>query len=112
MKLEWLWSEGKRLLWTRVLRTFAYGYLAVVLGVYLDKLGMGPVEIGLIFTAAIGGSAVMTILWSLVADRHGRRPTIATMAVLMAVGGLLFPLTSDAWWLVVRAVTPPLTPPS
>src|SRR5258708_11823443 len=104
MKLEWLWSEGKRLLWTRVLRTFAYGYLAVVLGVYLDKLGMGPVEIGLIFTAAIGGSALMTILWSLVADRYGRRPTIATIALLMAVGGLIFALTSDVWWLVGGAV--------
>ena len=105
MKLEWLSSDGKRLLLTRVLRTFAYGYLAVVLGVYLDKLGMGKVEIGLIFTAAIGGSALMTILWSLVADRYGRRRTIATMAILMAAGGLIFALTSDVWWLVVGAFT-------
>ena len=105
MKLDWLSSDGKRLLLTRVLRTFAYGYLAVILGVYLDKLGMGPIEIGLIFTAAIGGSAVMTILWSLVADRYGRRRTIATMALLMAAGGLIFALTSDAWWLVVGAFT-------
>ena len=105
MRLAWLSSDGKRLLLTRVLRTFAYGYLAVILGVYLDKLGMGPVEIGLIFTAAIGGSALMTILWSLVADRYGRRRTIATMALLMAVGGLIFALTSDVWWLVVGAFT-------
>jgi MFS family permease len=88
-----------------MLRTFAYGYLAVILGVYLDKLGMGPVEIGLIFTTAIGGSALMTILWSLVADRYGRRRTIATMALLMAGGGLSFALTSDVWWLVVGAFT-------
>ena len=105
MRLEWLSSDGKRLLLTRVLRTFAYGYLAVVLGVYLDKLGMGPIEIGLIFTAAIGGSALMTILWSLIADRYGRRRTIATMALLMAVGGLIFAFTSDVWWLVVGAFT-------
>ena len=105
MRLEWLSSDGKRLLLTRVLRTFAYGYLAVVLGVYLDKLGMGPIEIGLIFTAAIGGSALMTILWSLIADRYGRRRTIATMALLMAAGGLIFAFTSDVWWLVVGAFT-------
>src|SRR5258708_25017172 len=102
MGLEWLSSDGKWLLLIRVLRTFAYGYLAVVLGVYLDKLGMGPVEIGLVFTAAIGGSALMTILWSLVADRYGRRRTIATMALLMAAGGLLFPLPSDLWGLLLR----------
>src|SRR5206468_9468416 len=51
------------------------------------------------------GSALMTILWSLVADRYGRRRTIATMALLMAVGGLIFALTSDVWWLVVGAFT-------
>src|SRR5438552_10045524 len=66
---------------------------------------MGPVEIGLIFTAAIAGSALMTILWSLVADRYGRRRTIATMAVLMAVGGLLFAFASDFWVLVAGAFT-------
>ena len=101
--LDWLSPDGKKLLLTRVLRTFAYGYLAVVLGVYLDQLGMSPVQIGLIFTSAIAGSALMTILWSLVADRYGRRRTIATMAVLMAVGGLIFALTSDFWILVVGA---------
>ena len=103
--LDWLSPDGKKLLLTRVLRTFAYGYLAVVLGVYLDQLGMSPVQIGLIFTSAIAGSALMTILWSLVADRYGRRRTIATMAVLMAVGGVIFALTSDFWILVVGAFT-------
>jgi MFS family permease len=32
----------------------------------------------------------MTVFWSLVADRYGRRRTVATMAALMAIGGLLF----------------------
>src|SRR5438128_526225 len=105
MSLAWLSSDGKRLLLTRVLRTFAYGYLAVVLGVYLDRLGMGPVQVGLVFTAAIGGSAIMTIFWSLIADRYGRRRTVATMALLMAAGGLTFAVTSDFWWLVVGAFT-------
>jgi len=91
--LAWLSLDGRKLLVTRVLRTFAYGYLAVVLGVYLDQLGMMPVQVGLIFSAAIGGSALMTIFWSLVADRYGRRKTVATMALLMAVGGLLFAIT-------------------
>src|SRR5213594_577143 len=103
--LAWLSADGKKLLMTRVLRTFAYGYLAVVLGVYLDQLGMSPIQIGLILTSAIAGSALMTILWSLVADRYGRRRTIATMAVLMAIGGLLFAFASDFWVLVAGAFT-------
>src|SRR5207248_799733 len=103
--LDWLSVDGKKLLVTRILRTFAYGYLAVVLGLYLDKLGMGPVEVGLVFTAAIAGSAVMTIFWSIVADRYGRRRTVATMAILMFVGGLVFALTNDFWMLLLGAFT-------
>ena len=103
--LEWLSADGKKLLVTRVLRTFAYGYFAVVVGLYLDRLGLTPVQIGLVLTAAIAGSAVMTVLWSLVADRYGRRRTVATMAVLMAIGGLLFALANDFWFLLAGAFT-------
>ncbi|MDP9253307.1 MAG: MFS transporter, partial [Chloroflexota bacterium] len=103
--LDWLSLDGKKLLLTRVLRTFAYGYLTVVLGLYLDALGMGPTEIGFILTAAIAGSAVMTVFWSLVADRYGRRRTVATMAGLMAVGGLLFAFGGNFVPLLIGAFT-------
>jgi MFS family permease len=103
--LDWLSLDGKKLLLTRVLRTFAYGYLAVVLGVYLDELGMSPTEIGLVLTAAIAGSAVMTVFWSLLADRFGRRRTVATMAALMALGGLLFAVGGSFLPLLVGAFT-------
>lgn len=103
--LGWLSLDGKKLLVTRILRTFAYGYLATALGVYLDRLGLSPTEIGLVFTAAIAGSAIMTVFWSLMADRYGRRRTVATMAVLMAAGGIVFALTSSFAVLVLAAFT-------
>ena len=102
---DWLSPDGKKLLATRILRTFAYGYLAVVLGLYLDRLGMDPTQIGVVFTAAIAGSAVMTVFWSLVADRVGRRKTVAIMAALMAVGGIVFALTDSFWILLIGAFT-------
>ncbi len=102
---DWLSLDGKKLLATRILRTFAYGYLAVVLGLYLDRLGMDPTQIGVVFTAAIAGSAVMTVFWSLVADRVGRRKTVAIMAALMALGGLVFALTDNFWILLIGAFT-------
>ena len=103
--LDWLSVDGKKLLVTRILRTFAYGYLAVVLGLYLDRLGMDPTQIGVVFTAAIAGSAVMTVFWSLVADRVGRRRTVAIMAALMALGGIVFALTDNFWLLILGAFT-------
>ena len=105
MPLAWLSTDGKKLLATRILRTFAYGYLSVVLAVYLARLGFGAVEIGLVLTCAIAGSAVMTVAWSLVADRFGRRRTVAAMALLMMVGGLCFAAGTDLWVLLFGAFT-------
>ena len=102
---DWLSLDGKKLLVTRILRTFAYGYLAVVLGLYLDRLGMDPTQIGVVFTAAIAGSALMTVFWSIMADRYGRRRTVATMALLMALGGIAFALTSSFIVLILAAFT-------
>jgi MFS family permease len=103
--LRWVTPDGRRLLIARVLRTFAYGYLSVVLGVYLDRLGLDPTRIGIVLTAAIAGSAVMTVGWSLFADRYGRRRTISTMAILMVIGGLAFALADSFAVLVVAGFT-------
>jgi MFS family permease len=104
-RLEWISSDGRRLLLARVLRTFGYGYLAVLIGLYLAALGLEPFVIGLVIAAAIAGSAVMTVGWSLAADRVGRRRTVMTMALLMSVGGLLFAVGRDPWLLVLAAFT-------
>src|SRR3989442_3130057 len=104
-RVLWLSSDGKKLLITRALRTFAYGYLAVVLAVYLDRLGLPAEQIGFLLTAAIAGSALMTIFWSLLADRYGRRRTIATMALLMAFGRLAFAFPEDFLCLLLPTLT-------
>src|SRR5438105_12956060 len=90
--MTWLQPDGRKLLAARALRTFGYGYLAVALGLYLQQRGLSPLQIGIVLTAAVAGSALMNVLWSLLADRFGRRRTVVTMAALMIVGGLLFAL--------------------
>jgi MFS family permease len=103
--LAWLSSDGRKLLAARALRTFGYGFLAVALGLYLQELGLSAFEVGVVLAAALAGSALMNVLWSLAADRFGRRRTVAIMAVLMMVGGLLFALTDQLWLLIVGAST-------
>ena len=104
-RLSWIGHDGKILLIARLLRTFGYGYLAVVLGLFLGALGLEPVVIGLITGAAVAGSAAMTVAWSLVADRVGRRRTVMAMSGLMAAGGFLFAVASSPWLLIVAAFT-------
>jgi MFS family permease len=105
MSLRWLSPDGQRLLVARSLRTFAYGYLGVILALYLRALSIDEALIGLILTAAIAGSTAMTVVWSLAADRYGRRRTAVTMGGLMAAGGLVFALTSDPLLLILGAMT-------
>src|SRR6266550_4682146 len=47
----------------------------------------------------------MTVLWALVADRYGRRRTVATMATLMIAGGMIFAFGSTFPLLLLRAFT-------
>lgn len=103
--LNWVSPDGKKLLLSRSLRSFGYGYLAVILALYLEQLGLSPTEIGLALTAAMVGSAGMTIGWSLAADRVGRRRTVAIMALLMVVGGLLLAVGDAPWIVLLAALT-------
>ena len=91
------------LLVARVLRNFSYGYLVVVVGIYLDQLGLTPIEVGAVLTASAAGSAALTIGWSLLADRIGRRRSIRVLSLLMVAGGLTFVITSDPWLLALAA---------
>ena len=101
--LAWVNPDGRKLLITRMLRSFGYGYLAVVLAIYLEKIGLDTFQIGLILTGALAGSAAMNVFWSLKADAFGRRRTVALMGLLMAVGGVLFAVTDNVWLLALAA---------
>jgi MFS family permease len=103
--LNWLNRDGKTLLLCKIVRSFGYGYLPVVLGVYLAGIGLNPVQIGVVLAAAVAGSALMTVMWSLVADRYGRRRTVATMSLLMLLGGVIFAVSGSFWLLLVGAFT-------
>src|SRR2546429_2610895 len=103
--MSWLRPDGRKLLACRALRAFGYGYVAVALGLYLQQLGLSAFQVGVVLTAAVAGSALMNVFWSLAADRFGRRRTVATMAVLMVAGGLLFAFTDRLWLLILAAFT-------
>jgi MFS family permease len=103
--VSWLQRDGKKLLVARALRTFGYGYLAVVLGLYLQEIGLSAAEVGIVLTAAVAGSGAMNVVWALLADRFGRRRTVATMAAMMIAGGLVFAFADRLWLLLLGALT-------
>jgi MFS family permease len=91
-------------------RNFTYGFLSVVLGVYLAVLGLSVEAIGGIFTAALAGGAVMTLVLTSVADRLGRRQILVLGAALMAAAGIAFTLTDQVLLLALAAILGTISP--
>jgi hypothetical protein len=44
--LDWLSREGKLPLTARIVRTFAYGFLSIILAIYLKLIGFDEILIG------------------------------------------------------------------
>ena len=103
-------ADGRLLFATCAVRSFAYGFLSVILGLYLDAAGLSPAAIGRIFTAALAGGAMMTILITSVADRFGRRVVLIAGAALMALAGSVFAVSANPIYLAVAAIIGTISP--
>ena len=102
--------DGWLLFATCGVRSFAYGFLSVVLGLYLDAIGLTTTAIGWIFTAALAGGAVMTIVITTVADSFGRKTLLILGAVLMAAAGWVFAISNDPLVLTLAAIFGTISP--
>ena len=76
--------EAGLLLTSRSLRAFGDGLVSLLLPAYLAALGHGPFEIGLIATATLAGSSILTLLVGLHAHRLSGRGLLLGAAALMA----------------------------
>jgi MFS family permease len=94
----------------RALRAFADGFVAVLLPAYLLALGHGQLEVGLLSTAALLGSAIATLAVGRWGHRFALRRLLLAAAVLMAVTGLGFATITSLWPLLVVAFMGPLNP--
>jgi MFS family permease len=105
-----LTADGRLLLVARALRSFAFGWLSVILALYLANLGFGAAAIGAVFTATMVEDALLTMLLSTVAARVGPARLMALTAPLIAVGGLLLASAESRLLLLAGAVLGTLSP--
>ena len=73
---------------------FGYGFLAVVLVLYLAAAGLDPLAIGIVLTLTLIGDVVISLWLTTNADRLGRRRVLVAGALLMLVAGVVFGATS------------------
>jgi MFS family permease len=96
---------------TRSLRMFGYGFLAVVLVLYLEALGFDGASVGLLLALTLLGDAAISLLLTTRADRFGRRRTLFLGSLLMVGAGVVF-AGSDAFPVLVVAATLGVLSPS
>ncbi|HEX9013613.1 MAG TPA: MFS transporter [Anaerolineaceae bacterium] len=95
---------------TRIVRLFCYGFLSVVLALYLTSVGLAEKEVGLLFTLTLAGDAGISLWLTTSADRFGRRKTLIAGALLMIAAGIVFILTRNLWLLSLAAVIGVISP--
>ncbi|HAV75975.1 MAG TPA: MFS transporter [Anaerolineae bacterium] len=95
---------------TRIVRLFCYGFLSVILALYLVETGLTESQIGLLFTFTLIGDAGISLLLTTSADRVGRKKVLIVGAILMAAAGLGFVLTRNYILLIVFATLGVISP--
>jgi MFS family permease len=108
--LRGLDRDGRLLFITRVLRMFGYGFLAVVLVLYLAALGLDGLTIGVILTLTLIGDTVISLWLTTSADRIGRRRVLVAGSLLMAGAGVAFAMTAWPPLLILAATIGVISP--
>jgi MFS family permease len=105
-----LTRDGYLLFATRLARLFAYGFLSVVLVLYLAAAGLSDAQIGLLLTLTLVGDTLISLWITTNADRIGRKRMLLAGAALMLFAGVLFALTQQFVVLVVAATIGVISP--
>ena len=108
--LRGLDRDGRLLFLTRVLRMFGYGFLAVVLVLYLAALHLDAALIGLILTLTLLGDTVISLWLTTSADRIGRRRVLEAGSLLMVGAGIVFAFTNFVPLLILAATIGVISP--
>ncbi len=88
----------------KAVRTFAYGYLGILLPLYLADLGLSAAGIGAFVTLTLAGSAALTWGVRVPAERLGARAALLGLAALSIAAGTLLLVAHAPWMVVVAAM--------
>jgi MFS family permease len=108
--IQTLPSDGRRLFATRILRLFGYGFLSVVLALYLSAAGLNEGQIGLLLTLTLLGDTLISLWITTNADRIGRKKMLVAGAVLMIFAAVLFAVTRNFFFLLIAATIGVISP--
>jgi MFS family permease len=103
-------GTARRILLARGLRAFADGFVSVLLPVYLLELGFSATGVGVIATATLLGSALLTLAVGLWAGGIARPALLLVASMLMVATGIAFGTIEAFWPLAVIAFVGTINP--
>jgi len=110
LRAERLDPDARILFLTRIVRMFGYGFLAVVLVLYLAAIDLPAGAIGLLLSLTLAGDTLISLWFTTNADRIGRRRVLVAGALLMAGAGVVFALAREPVILVLAAAVGVISP--
>jgi MFS family permease len=86
-------------------RAAGYGFTAVLLGALLAARGYSSVQVGVVLTALIAGTALASLAVGRFGDQFGRRRSYAVFFAGIAAAGVVVATGAPLWVLLVVALT-------
>lgn len=103
-------SKAAILIGARGLRAFGDGFTAPLLPIYLVSLGFDPLQVGVLTTATLAGSAALTLLVGHSGHRIAARQALIAGCGLMLATGVAFSHFHAFWPLVLTGFLGTLNP--
>jgi len=102
--------DARLLFAARIVRLFAYGFVAVVLVLYLSAIGLDDHRIGLLLSLTLAGDVIVSLYLTTRADALGRKRTLLAGALLMIGAAVVFAITHDFTLLILAATIGVISP--
>ena len=103
-------GDAKVLCLQRFVRLLAFSASTLILALFLIELGNSKEKTGLFMTLTLLGDIALSIFFTLIADRLGRRLVLGIGAVGLIGSGIVFGLFSNFWVLLAGAIFGVISP--
>lgn len=108
--LTWLSKDGKIIFFTRAIRSFAFGFISIIIGIYLKEIGLSASSIGILLSVSILGGALFSILVSRYAVKYGLKTMFLLSSLVSLIGITLYILTNNYVILILASLIAFISP--
>lgn len=108
--LSTLTGDAWLLIMSKSVRMFSYGFLAVMLVIFMQENGFTGDQIGSLLTLTLLGDAVISIFLASHADRWGRRSTLLIGSLFAISTSFIFATQSNYYLLLITGIIGVISP--